>query len=574
MTSADDILTSLERRLERERLARKQAEKLLEDKSRDVFEANRKLRELAENLEGLVETRTSELKQARDAALGANRAKSIFLANMSHDIRTPMSGVIGMSELLLDTSLTAEQRHQAQVILDSSRSLLTLLNDILDLSKLESCKLELDRREFDLHELLDAVMDTLTIPAGSKRLEMGVIPDESLPRSVQGDPVRLRQVLMNLVGNAVKFTEAGEVTVGVRVLSNVADGTVMRFDINDTGPGISREDRGRLFRKFSQLDYHNKRRHQGTGLGLAISKDLVNLMGGEIGVESEPGRGTTFWFTVKLQPAQVSPATTTEFDGMRVAGFVPGETLRRIITAQLQSIGVEARLFTEPEGLTEALREAANNGEYYQLLLADHAHLPESLEQDMLQSGPKLCSTAMCKVSLDWADGLPHGNETLWDAVLSRPVTWRKLTELLQPVAETSASVPADTRAETFPATGRVLLVEDAPALQLVTQARLEKLGYQVEVVSNGQEAVDAVAANDYGLVLMDIQMPEMDGMTATRLIRKMLGDGKANLPIIALTANAMKGDEEQYLAAGMNDYLTKPLDSAGLNRVLQRWMA
>ncbi len=568
------MLTSLERRLERERLARKQAEKLLEDKSRDVFEANRKLRELAENLEGLVETRTSELKQARDAALGANRAKSIFLANMSHDIRTPMSGVIGMSELLLDTSLTAEQRHQAQVILDSSRSLLTLLNDILDLSKLESCKLELDRREFDLHELLDAVMDTLTIPAGSKRLEMGVIPDESLPRSVQGDPVRLRQVLMNLVGNAVKFTEAGEVTVGVRVLSNVADGTVMRFDINDTGPGISREDRGRLFRKFSQLDYHNKRCHQGTGLGLAISKDLVKLMGGEIGVESEPGRGTTFWFTVKLQSAQVSPATTTEFDGMRVAGFVPGETLRRIITAQLQSIGVEARLFTEPEGLTEALREAANNGEYYQLLLADHAHLPESLEQDMLQSGPKLCSTAMCKVSLDWADGLPHGNETLWDAVLSRPVTWRKLTELLQPVAETSASVPADTRAETFPATGRVLLVEDAPALQLVTQARLEKLGYQVEVVSNGQEAVDAVAANDYGLVLMDIQMPEMDGMTATRLIRKMPGDGKANLPIIALTANAMKGDEEQYLAAGMNDYLTKPLDSAGLNRVLQRWMA
>jgi two-component system sensor histidine kinase/response regulator len=573
MTSTDDKLTSLERRLERERLARKQAEKLLEDKSREVFEANRELRELAENLEELVETRTSELKQAHDAALSANRAKSIFLANMSHDIRTPMSGVIGMSELLLDTSLTAEQRHQAQVILDSSRSLLTLLNDILDLSKLESGKLELDRREFDLHELLDAVMDTLTIPAGSKRLEMGVIPDESLPRLVHGDPVRLRQVLMNLVGNAVKFTEAGEVTVGVRVLSNDADGSVMRFDIKDTGPGIVREDRGRLFKKFSQLDYHNKRRHRGTGLGLAISKDLVQLMGGEIGVESEAGQGATFWFTAKLQPAQLSPATTTEFDGMRVAGFVPGETLRRIITAQLQSFGVEARLFTEPGGLTEALREAANNAEPYQLLLADHAHLPESLEQDMLQSGPKLCSTAMCKVSLDWADGLPHGNETLWDAVLSRPVTWRKLTELLQPVAETSASVPADARAETLPATGSVLLVEDAPALQLVTQARLEKLGYQVEVVSNGQEAVDAVAANDYGLVLMDIQMPEMDGMTATRLIRKMPGDGKSNLPIIALTANAMKGDEEQYLAAGMNDYLTKPLDSAGLNRVLQRWM-
>ena len=574
MASTDDKLTSLERRLERERLARKQAEKLLEDKSLELFEANRDLRELAENLEDLVEKRTSELKQARDAALTANRAKSIFLANMSHDIRTPMSGVIGMSELLLDTSLTAEQRHQAQVILDSSRSLLTLLNDILDLSKLESGKLELDQREFDLHELLDAVMDTLTIPAGSKRLEMGVIPDASMPRWLQGDPVRLRQVLMNLVGNAVKFTDTGEVTVGVRALSNDADGIVIRFDITDTGPGISREDRDRLFKKFSQLDYHNKRRHQGTGLGLAISKDLVTLMGGEIGLESEPGRGTTFWFTARLQPAQATPAATTGFDGMRVAGFVPGETLRRIIASQLQTLGVEARLFTEPEVLTGALREAAGNGDRYQLFLADHAHLPESLEQDMLESGPELCSTAMCKVSLDWADGLPHGNETLWDAVLSRPVTWRKLTELLLPAAESSASLPADTQAETRPATGSVLLVEDAPALQLVTRARLTKLGYQVEVVSNGQEAVDAVAANDYGLVLMDIQMPEMDGITATRLIRKMQADGKGDIPIIALTANAMKGDEQQYLAAGMNDYLTKPLDSAGLTRVLQRWMA
>jgi signal transduction histidine kinase/CheY-like chemotaxis protein len=555
MTSADDNLTSLERRLERERLARKQAEKLLEDKSRELFEANRELRELAQSLEGLVET---------------HRAKSIFLANISHDIRTPMSGVIGMSELLLDTSLTAEQRHQAQVILDSSRSLLTLLNDILDLSKLESGKLELDRRDFDLYDLLDAVMDTLTIPASSKRLEMGVISDESLPRSVQGDPVRLRQVLMNLVGNAVKFTEAGEVTVDVRVLSHDDDGIVMRFDVNDTGPGISREEKGRLFRKFSQLDYHNKRRHQGTGLGLAISKDLVKLMGGEIGVESEPGQGSNFWFTVKLQPVEDSAVASADFNGMRVACFVPGETLRRIIQAQLQMLGVEARLFTEPG----ELREAASRGEHYQLLLADHAHLPESLEQDMLESDPALCSTGVCKISLDWADGLPHGNETRWDRVLSRPVTWRKLSEMLQPAAETLAGVSTDSKAETRPATGSVLLVEDAPALQLVTQARLEKLGYQVEVVSNGQEAVDAVAANDYGLVLMDIQMPEMDGITATRLIRAMQADDKGDIPIIALTANAMKGDEQHYLAAGMNDYLTKPLDSAGLSRVLQRWMA
>jgi len=216
----DDRLTSMERRLERERLARKQAEALLEAKSLDLYEANRELRALADNLEELVEQRTDQLKQARDAALSANRAKSAFLANMSHDIRTPMSGIIGMSELLLDSTLTAEQRHQAQVILDSSRSLLTLLNDILDLSKLESGKLELNPCDFDLYSILDGVMDTMTIPAGNKRLEVGVIPDVSVPRWVHGDPVRLRQVLMNLVGNAVKFTDAGEVTVAVRLLNN------------------------------------------------------------------------------------------------------------------------------------------------------------------------------------------------------------------------------------------------------------------------------------------------------------------------------------------------------------------
>ena len=566
----DDKLARLERRLERERLARKQAEKLLEDKSRELFEANRELRKLADNLEELVETRTTELKQAHDAALNANRAKSIFLANMSHDIRTPMSGVIGMSELLLDTSLTAEQRHQAQVILDSSRSLLTLLNDILDLSKLESGKLEIDQRDFDLFALLDAVMDTLSIPASSKRLEMGVIPGEGVPRWLHGDPVRLRQVLMNLVGNAVKFTDAGEVTVRVRLLSDDPDSIVMRFEVNDTGLGIAQESMDRLFKKFSQLEYHNKRRHQGTGLGLVISKDLVKLMGGEIGVDSEPGRGSTFWFTAKLQPAQEFPAVTADFNGMLVAGFVPGETLRRIIASQLQTLGVEARLFTEPG----ALREAASRGEHYHLLLADHTHLPESVEQDMLASDSQLCSSALCKVSLGWADGLPHGKETLWDIVLSRPVTWRKLSELLQPAAEVEVSPSAAVHAEVAGKAGSVLLVEDAPSLQLVTQARLKKLGYQVAVASNGLEAVEAVQGNDYGIVLMDIQMPEMDGITATRIIRGMSGSVKASIPIVALTANAMKGDAEQYLAAGMNDYLTKPIDSASLTTVLQRWMA
>ncbi len=564
-----DKLALLERRFERERLARKQAEQLLEEKSRELYVTNQELRELADNLEDLVAMRTAELQQARDAALSANRAKSAFLANMSHDIRTPMSGVIGMTELLLDTTLTAEQRHQAQVILDSSRSLLTLLNDILDLSKLESGKLELNLRDFDLYELLDGIMDTLTIPAGSKRVELGVIPHGTVPRRLHGDPVRLRQVLMNLVGNAVKFTDSGEVTIDLSVHGDNPDAAMLCFAIRDTGPGINDEDRGRLFIKFSQLDYKSTRRHQGTGLGLAISKDLVGMMGGDIGVDSEPGRGSTFWFTIPLQAAAVSSKESSTFHGMRVAGLIPGETLRNIIASQLQLLDVEARLFADPAALTDELQQTASRGEHYQLLLADHTHLSESAEQEFLAIDPGLCGSAMCKVSLDWADGLQHGKETLWDTVLSRPVTWRKLTELLQPAAVATTQDVHDTAM----ASGQVLVVEDALPLQLVTRARLEKLGYQVEVASNGREAVEAIERSDFGLVLMDIQMPEMDGIAATRIIRSMSASAKASTPIIALTANAMKGDEEQYLAAGMNGYLTKPIDSASLISTLQRWM-
>ena len=294
-------------------------------------------------------------------------------------------------------------------------------------------------------------------------------------------------------------------------------------------------------------------------------------MEGDIGVDSQDGEGSNFWFTVVMQTA--TDTGNTRFEGMRVAGYVPGGTLRDIISAQLRSLGVQADLFTDEDALCTSLREATAQGKRYQLLVADHSQLPEAVERDILASDSDLCSTRFCKVSLDWADGLPHGNESLWDAVLSRPVTWRKLAGLLMPAAETTADITQAVEADPAGDTANVLLVEDAPALQLVTQARLEKLGYRVEVACNGREAVEAVEGNDFALVLMDIQMPEMDGMTATRLIREMPESCKANIPIIALTANAMKGDEQEYLAAGMNDYLTKPVDSASLTTVLKRWL-
>jgi signal transduction histidine kinase/ActR/RegA family two-component response regulator len=563
-----DKLASLERRLERERLARKQAEQLLEEKSRELYYVNRDLQELASNLEELVNTRTYELVRARDAALAANRVKDAFLANMSHDIRTPMSGIIGMAELLLETTLSAAQRHQAQVVLDSSRFLLTLLNDILDLSKLTSGKLELAPVDFDLYELLDGIMDTLTIPASSKHLELGVMQDGTLPRKLHGDPARLRQVLLNLVGNAVKFTDSGAVIVHVNVQPGEPGSMTLRFDVTDTGPGIHDNDLGQLFMKFSQVDCKSTRRHQGTGLGLAISKDLVELMGGSIGVESEPGRGSTFWFTTVLQPATAAATHTDNgFAGVRVAGLVPGEPLRNQIALQLQGLGIESGLFADPAALVAALSDAEGRGEHYQFLLVDHAQLPQSIEQDLLA-----LDAGLCKVSLEWVDDLPHGKEILWDRVLLRPVTWRKLTELLRPAAAKQTAAATDMVRGVHAA--RILLVEDAPALQMVTQARLERLGYQVEVADNGRQAVEAVEAGEFGLVLMDIQMPGMDGITATRMIRGMTASDKAGIPIIALTANAMKGDAEEYLAAGMNDYLTKPLDSASLADVLKHWLS
>jgi signal transduction histidine kinase/CheY-like chemotaxis protein len=571
-----DDYKSLERRLERERSARKQAEQLLEAKSLELFTANKELRELADTLEKLVEIRTRELKEARDQALSANKAKSAFLANMSHEIRTPMSGILGMAELMLESQLTAAHRQQARVILDSSKSLLTIINDILDLSKLESHKLQLEQREFDLYELLDGVVDTLTIPACKKHLELGVIPAAPLPRRLFGDSVRLRQVLLNLVGNAVKFTDAGSVTIAVRADADGADNIRLHVAVRDTGRGIKIEDRQRLFTKFSQLDDSRKRRHEGTGLGLAISKNLVELMGGEIGVEGEPGQGSTFWFSVALQSLAAADTASAEFQGLRVAGFIPGETLRQVIAGQLRSLGVEAQLFDQADRLAEALQAVSSRSDCYQLLLADHTHLSEIDERSLLNSYPAACRDALCKVALDWSDSLSHRGESSWDIALTRPVTWRKLTALLQPVVPaggSSADVPPVDDGQPADA-GDLLLVEDDPVLQMVTRARLEKLGYAVEVVSNGREAVAAVEAGDFALVLMDVQMPEMDGITATRLIRRLPDADKAAIPIVALTANAMKGDNQECLAAGMNDCLTKPVESTTLSTALQRWLA
>jgi signal transduction histidine kinase/ActR/RegA family two-component response regulator len=574
MRGQNEIQSLFERRFQRERGARKQAEHLLEEKSRELYSANEELRKLAHDLERLVEERTAELKDARDEALAASRAKSAFLANMSHEIRTPMSGVIGMAELVLGSSLTAEQRMQVGVILESSKSLLTVINDILDLSKLESGKFRLEIDDFDLFELLDKAVDILAIPASEKRLELTSVPAEGLPTRLRGDVVRLRQVLLNLLGNAVKFTDRGGVTLKVEAEERGANNVLLRFEVVDTGPGIAEEGKARLFSKFSQLEGGRARRHYGTGLGLAISKSLVELMDGEIGLDSEPGRGSRFWFKVVLEKQEIAEAGGPPVEeGLRVVMLITNPFLRASAIAHLQMLCADVETVETADALVAATRDASERGNPFQLLLVDRAGLPESADAGILRDALQLCAPETCRASLDWLNSCATTDADLWDVALQRPLTRRKLLDAVHPPGVPRVCV-ASIGDEQKAATGRVLLVEDVLALQLVAKAMMERLGYGVDVVGDGGDAIEALRRADYGLILMDIQLPRMDGISATKEIRRMADPLKAGTTIIALTANAMKGDEEEYLAAGMNGYLTKPIDNRQLEATLSRWLA